>query len=417
MNATRLGLALGLVAAVAVTAAAAAQRPGTWRCRYVLAEDGKSWRENVVVVTMLDRIIAVRPAKAGERVDRDFGDRWLIPGLIDLHTHLLLRPYDERSWNDQVLEDSDGLRTLRGADFAKRTLLRGWIAIRDLGTEGAGYADVDLVRGMAELRFRGPRIYPATRAIVQRGRYGPSPNDPAVKKGAQCVAGEAEIVAAVREQVAGGAQWIKVYADYRYGPDNGVAPTFSLAELQVLCAEAKRLGRKVAAHAQTDEGMRRATLAGVATIEHGAGGSAETFALMKEKGVVLCPCLAATEAIVQYRGHEGPIVERLNLGRLGFQRALAAGVTIACGSDAGVFDHGDNARELELMVAAGMTPEQALRSATTTAAQVLGADDLGVVRPGAHGFVVLDADPLADIAAVRRVRAVVREGDEIERGW
>ncbi|MCB9879237.1 MAG: amidohydrolase family protein [Planctomycetes bacterium] len=390
-----------------------AQRPSSWRCAHVLAEDGASWRDDMVVETLLSNIILVRPARRDEVVDRDFGERWLIPGLIDLHTHLLLQPYDLQKWNDQVLLDSDGLRTLRAVRFAERTLWAGFVAIRDLGTEGAGYADVDLVKGMAEGRLRGPRLYPATRAIVQRGRYGPEPNDPSVKKGAQCVDGVDEIVAAVREQVEGGAAWIKVYADYGYGPGGSVAPTFSLDELQALCDEAKRLGRPVAAHAQTDEGMRRAVLAGVATIEHGAGGSAETFALMKEKGVVLCPCLAANEAIVAYAGHKGPIVERLNAAKIGFQRALAAGVTIACGSDAGVFTHGDNAHELELMVAYGMRPEQALRAATATAAKVLGADDLGAVKAGASGFVVLDADPLQDIAALRRVRAVVREWDEL----
>ncbi|MEZ6037218.1 MAG: amidohydrolase family protein [Planctomycetota bacterium] len=392
-----------------------AQRAEFWRCKHVLAEDGKSWRDDMVVVTVLDRIVEVRAVRDGDQFSRDFGERWLIPGLIDLHTHLLLQPYDLEKWNDQVRNDSDGLRTLRAVRFAENTLRAGFLAIRDLGTEGAGYADVDLIKGMSEGRLRGPRLYPATRAIVQRGRYGPEPNDPAVKKGAQCVAGIDEIVAAVREQIEGGAAWIKVYADYGYGPGGAVAPTFSLEELQALCAEAKRLGRPVAAHAQTDEGMRRAVLAGVATIEHGAGGSEATFALMKQKGVVLCPCLAANEAIVRYAGHQGPIVERLNAARLGFQRALAAGVTIACGSDAGVFTHGDNAHELELMVAYGMTPEQALRAATATAAKVLGADDLGVVKAGAHGFVVLDADPLVDVAALRRVHAVVRETDELMR--
>ncbi|MGE3172179.1 MAG: amidohydrolase family protein [Planctomycetota bacterium] len=402
-----------LASALLLAAAAGAQRPGTWRCAHVLAEDGSGWREDQVVVTVLSDIVEVRAALPGEAVDVDFGDAYLIPGLIDLHTHLLLRPYDLESWNDQVSNRSDGLRTLRGAQFAADTLRAGWLAVRDLGTEGAGHADVDLVRGLDEGRFRGPRIYPSTRAIAQRGRYGPSPDDPSVRKGAQMVSGIDEIVAAVREQVAGGATWIKVYADYGYGPGGSVAPTFSLEELTALCDEAKRLGRPVAAHATTDEGMRRAALAGVATIEHGHGGSDATFALMKERSVALCPCLAANAAIVAYRGGKGPIVDRLNVARIGFQRALQAGVTIACGSDAGVFRHGDNARELELMVDYGMTPEQALCAATSTAAAVLGATDLGAVRPGVRGFVVLDGDPLLDIRNVRRVIAVVREVDEL----
>jgi len=391
----------------------AAQRPDAWRCGHVLAEDGVTWREDVVVTTILQSVVLVRPATPDQQVDRDFGDAWMVPGLIDLHTHLLLRPYDERSWDDQVRHDAAELRSLRAARYAERTLLAGFVAVRDLGTEGAGFADVALRAAMIEGVARGPRIYPATRAIVLRGCYGPDPEDPAVPKGAQAVAGVEQVRQAVREQVAGGAAWIKVYADYRHGRDGPVAPTFSGEELQALCDEARALGRPVAAHATTDEGIRRAVLAGVRTIEHGAGASKETLDLMRERGVVLCPCLAANEAIVGYAGHEGPIVSRLNAARVGFQRALAAGVTIACGSDAGVFDHGDNARELELMVDYGMTPAQALAAATTVAAKVLGADDLGTIRPGARcGLVVLAGDPLADIRNLRRVLAVVREVDE-----
>ncbi len=400
--------------ALLFSTAAIAQRSERWRAAHVLHEDGTTWLEDTVLVTVLGTIQEVRKAEAGESFTQDFGDAWIIPGLIDLHTHLLLRPYNQQSWTDQVLQESDGMRTLRAGVFAKDTLLAGFLAIRDLGTEGAGYADVDIVQALRERVVRGPRVYPATRAIVQRGRYGPEPDDPNVKKGAQPVARIEEIEQAVREQVAGGAAWIKVYADYRYGPDGGVAPTFSLAELKALCAEAKRLGVPVAAHATTDEGMRRATLAGVRTIEHGSGGAKTTFDLMRERGVVLCPCLAANEAIVEYAGRKGPIVKRLNTAKIGFQLALAAGVTIGCGSDAGVFTHGRNARELELMVDYGMNAAQALAAATSVAAQVLDAEDLGSIRPGTTGFVVLAGNPLEDIANVAQVRAVVREG--VERG-
>lgn len=396
--------------ALVVAGSPVAQQEKTWRCTNVLSEDGKSWRKDLIVTTVADRITDVRPAKPGEKVDRDFGDAWMIPGLIDLHTHLLLRPYDIESWTDQVLKDSDTLRTLRGHRFAEDTLKAGFVAIRDLGTEGAGYTDVDLVNARKEGVLRGPRIVPTTRAIVQRGRYGPAPDDPKVKKGAQPVSGIDEIKQSVRDQVAGGAAWIKVYADYRYGPGGTVAPTFSLEELTALCEEARRLGRRVAAHATTDEGMRRAALAGVATIEHGMGGSKETFELMRERGVALCPCLTANAAIVEYRGGKGPIVKRLNTARIGFKQALAAGVTVACGSDAGVFTHGTNARELELMVEYGMSNQQALAAATSVAAKVLEAKDLGAIRKGAAGFVVLGGDPLADIKNVRKVVAVVFDG-------
>lgn len=408
-------VALLLPLAFAV-AALPAQRPATWRCRHLLGEDGASWRDDVVVTTNGGAIVAIQSAADAGDVDRDFGDAWVVPGLIDLHTHLLLRPYDQMPWDDQVRKESTELRSIRAVRHAERTLLAGFAAIRDLGTEGAAFADVALQKALAEGSMRGPRLFASTRAIVLRGCYGPDPEDPTSPKGAQCVAGVDEVRAAVREQAAGGAQWIKVYADYRHGKSGPVAPTFSLEELQALCDEAAKAKLPVAAHANTDEGMRRAVVAGVRTIEHGSQASEATLQLMKQKGVVLCPCLAANEAIARYAGRQGPNASRLNAGKAGFQRALAAGVAIACGSDAGVFAHGDNAREIELMVEFGMTPAQGLAAATRVAAQVLGADDLGVARPGARcGLLVLGADPLQDVKALRDVRAFVRERDELAR--
>ncbi len=400
---------------VAVAAASApAQAVHTWRCRHLLAEDGTSWRDDMVVTTKGDTIVAVQPAAEVAAVERDFGAAWVVPGLIDLHTHLLLRPYDRMAWDDQVKKESLALRSMRAVHHAEATLRAGFAAIRDLGTEGAGFADVALQQALAEGSGRGPRLFVCTRAIVLRGCYGPDPEDPSTPKGAQVVAGVDEMRAAVREQIAAGAQWIKLYADYRHGRSGPVAPTFSAEELQAACDEAAKAGRPVCAHATTDEGIRRAVAAGVRTIEHGAGASESTLALMQQKGVVLCPCLAANEAIVRYAGQKGPNVSRLNAAKAGFQRALAAGVAIACGSDAGVFAHGDNAREIELMVEYGMWRPQALAAATRVAATVLGAADLGTVKPGARcGLLVLGADPLQDEKALRQVRAFVREVDEL----
>lgn len=409
MRVPALGLLLTLTALPA-------QRPSTWRCRHVLAEDAASWRDDMVVVTLLSDIIEVRPARADETVDRDFGEAWMVPGLIDLHTHLLLRPYDQISWDDQVRKESHGLRLLRATQHARDTLLAGFVAIRDLGTEGAGFVDVDLRQALREGWCRGPELFPATRAIVKRGFYGPDVDDPTKPKGAEVVDDEPSLRAAVVAQARGGAAWIKVYADYRRGTAGAAEPAFSLAELRALCEEAGRAGLPVAAHATTDEGIARAVQAGVRTIEHGAGASEATLRLMRERDVVLCPCLAANEAIVRYAGHRGPMLERLNLAKLGFQRALAAGVTIACGSDAGVFAHGTNGHELELMVAYGMPSRQALQAATTIAAKVLGNERLGAIRAGARcGLVVLGGDPLQDIGHVRTPRAVVRESDELGR--
>ncbi|MEO6595626.1 MAG: amidohydrolase family protein, partial [Planctomycetota bacterium] len=245
------------------------------------------------------------------------------------------------------------------------------------------------------------------------GCYGPNYAAAVTPKGAQVADGVEGVRRAVREQIAAGAQWIKVYADYRRAAGAPSTPTYTQEELSAACDEAASAGLSVAAHASTDEGMRRAVLAGVRTIEHGSGASEATLKLMVEKGVILCPCLAANEAILRYAGRRGAAVDRLNPARVAFQRALATGVTVACGSDAGVFTHGHNAREIELMVEFGMTPVQALAAATTTAAKVLGRAELGRIEKGRKpGLVVLSADPLQDPANLRTVVAVWWAGRE-----
>jgi len=389
----------------------------------VLAEDGRSFREGVAVlldpsgtIEAIDTREALTIAMLDERRSYgtfDFEGRWLIPGLIDLHSHLLLHPYDEASWNDQVLTESLELRTIRATVAARATLEAGFTALRELGTEGAAFADVALRDAIDQGIIPGPRLFCATRALVATGCYGPSGFDPRweLPVGAQVADGPVGVRVAVRQQVAAGADWIKVYADYRRKPGDPSTPTFSPEELHAIVAEATSAGVPVAAHAVTDEAIRRAVQAGVRTIEHGYQAGPETLALMREKGVVLCPTLAANEAIVRYRGIEGPAAERLNIARITFQRALAAGVTIACGSDVGVFAHGANARELELMVDYGMTPTAAVAAATSVAADVLGRPDLGRIAVGAAGdLVALDANPLEDIAALRQVRAVLVRG-------
>ncbi len=340
----------------------------------------------------------------------------LLPGLIDLHTHLLLHPYDEASWNDQVLKESLALRTVRAVAHARRTLLAGWTTIRDLGTEGAGFADVGLRDAIAQGIVPGPRMLTATKAIVATGAYGPAGFDPrwqfSMPKGAQVADGPTGVRVAVRQQIAAGADWIKLYGDYRRKPGGPNSPTFTLEELRAAVDEAAAAGIPVAVHANTDEAIRRAVEAGARTIEHGAEASMETLLLMKEKGVALCPTLAAGEAIVRYAGGDVRNDPRIEAGRALVQRALQAGVIVACGSDAGVFAHGDNVRELELLVDAGMTPAQALAAATTVAARVLGMEDkLGCVAPGCIAdLIAVEGDPLRDVSALRRVRFVMQQG-------
>jgi imidazolonepropionase-like amidohydrolase len=338
----------------------------------------------------------------------------LIPGLIEMHSHLLLHPYDETPWDDQVLKEPLELRTIRAVTAAKATLEAGFTTVRDLGTEGAAFADVALRDAIAQGMIPGPRVFAATRAIVATGCYGPSGFDPRwdVPKGAQEVTGPVEMRKAVREQIAAGADWIKVYADYRRRP--GVTtPTFTQEEMAAAVDEARSAGLPVAAHAYTEEGIRRAVQAGVRTIEHGTYVTDDLLALMKQKGVALIPTLAASEAVSRYAGWKPgqPEPQRIQETREMFARALKSGVTIANGSDVGVFAHGQNARELELMVAYGMSPREALRAATATAAAVLGrGKDLGRIAPGyLADLVAVKGDPLAEISVIEKPVVVVKE--------
>ena len=371
-----------------------------------------------------ERIVGVGPNLSAPPTARtiDLAGTTLMPGMIEGHGHLFLHPYDETSWDDQVLHEPLALRTARAVAHAKATLVAGFTSERDLGTEGAGFADVGLKSAIDKGIVPGPRLSVSTKAIVALGAYGPKGFEPGVDipQGAEEVSGVDQIVNAVRRQIAGGADWIKLYADYRWRAGEDSRPTLSLDEMRAAVAAAHDAGRPVAVHAATAEGMRRAIAAGVDTIEHGYGATPEIFAAMAARHIALCPTLAASDATSRYRGWTGsePIPQAVEQNRKSFQMAMKAGVPICMGGDVGVFAHGQNAREMELMATAGMAPANVLVAATWGNAQWLHLSDrLGAVKPGLLAdLVAVEGDPTVDIRAVRHVRLVMKGGSLVSTG-
>ncbi|UHG91951.1 metal-dependent hydrolase family protein [Spirosoma oryzicola] len=381
--------------------------------------DGETSHEGWVVRVTGEKIEAVGTAASvsasGAEVI-DLKGTTLMPGLIEGHSHLLLHPYNETPWDDQVLKEARSLRVARATVHAEKTLLAGFTTVRDLGTEGADYDDVGIKQAIIKGIIPGPRMVVVTRALIASGSYGPKgfSADIEVPQGAEEADGHDALIQAVRRQIGKGADAIKIYADYRWGLMAEARPTYTVDEIKLIVEVAKSSGRGVVAHASTAEGMRRAIIGGCETVEHGDAGTPEIFALMKQHGTALCPTLAAGDAVSQYRGWkkgQEPEPARIREKRVTFKQALDAGVTICAGGDVGVFSHGDNARELLMMVDYGMKPLDVLRSATSVNADVFHLTNRGRIKAGLLAdLVAVDGDPIKTIANLRQVKVVIKGG-------
>ena len=379
--------------------------------------DGRAMQTGWRVRVEDGRIAEAGPSIKGAGQTIDLAGMTLLPGLIDAHTHVLLHDYDDVSWDDQVLRESVAERAARAVNHLRASLDAGFTTLRDLGSEGAGYADVGLRQALEKGVIEGPRLIVAGPAIVATGAYGPGGFHEAVNvpKGAIEVSGVPALIEETRRQIGGGADWIKIYADYRWGPGGLARATFSVAELTAVVETARAAGVPVVAHAASDEGMARAIEAGVETIEHGDQGTLETYRRMARAGIAICPTLAIVEAISRYRGWDGnaeTAPERIAVKREQMRRILEAKTPLCNGSDAGGFTHGDNAWELELMVDYGASPLQALTAATSDNARFLHREtEIGTIAPGLIAdLVAVPGNPLTTISVLRNPAFIMQSG-------
>jgi imidazolonepropionase-like amidohydrolase len=390
--------------------------------------DGKAEKPLEGVTVLIEKNIIKEIAKdltipAGATVI-DLSHATVLPGLIDAHTHILLQgDITEEDYAEQILKESIPYRTLRAAASCRTALLNGFTTLRDLETEGAMYADVDLKKAINNGVIDGPRLFVATRSISTTGRYLLRNSAYAwelhMPKGVQEVTGADEARRAVREQVSYGADWVKIYADggYYRGPDGAFhsVPNFTIDEINAIGDQTRILRRKLAAHAVTRDGVIPAINAGAASIEHGFALDDECIQLMAAKGIYWCPTIYVNVWVAAGRAVQGnPMNQVFNdVLPVVFGKALKAGVKIAFGTDAGGFSWTENeAKEFPYMVKWGMTPMQAIKSATTVAAQLLDmTGKIGEVSPGAYADIIaVKDDPLKDIVALQKVTFVMKNG-------
>ena len=382
--------------------------------------DGETMHTDWALVVEGDKIISVGPSQTiaipEGSVQINYPNATLMPGMIEGHSHLLLYPYNITDWDTQVLKETDAYRTIRATVHAEKTLLAGFTTARDLGTEGAGYTDVALKRAINEGIIIGPRLIVAGRAIVATGSYGPKGYDldQEIMLGAEPADGN-DLIRVVRDQIGKGADFIKIYADYRLGINVEDRPSFTLDELKLINEVTRSIGRVMVCHAKSKEAIRRAVLAGAETIEHGDFIDVALGKLMKANNVTYIPTISAVDVISQYRGWDkGGAETPLNVlnKRQSFKDAIASGVSIGMGGDVGVFPHGENASEMELMVEYGLPTMDALKAATSVNARAFHLEDrLGFLKlVFIADIVAVGGDPSKNISDVKKVKFVMKEG-------
>ena len=397
------------------------------RCGSLFDSRGEALRKNVIIIVENEKIKEITTTAPSGAEVIDLSHETCLPGLIDTHTHILLQgDITAADYDQQLLKQSPEYRTILATVNARRALEYGFTSIRDLETEGAGYADADVKKAINNGIIPGPRMQVATRALDVTGAYplqGYAPNVP-VPHGVQVVDGPDNARQAVREQISHGADWIKVYSDRSYWVrDDGVLddiPTFTLDELRAIVDEAHRERHKVASHAMALKGVHNSVEAGVDTVEHGNYIADEDLKTMAARGVFYVPTIFVGDYVAQGRAAEGAQVwvKMVQIHEDTFRRAMKAGVKIAFGTDAGGFDWKvDPAKEFAWMVKFGMTPAQAIRAATATASELLGQQNsVGTIEPGKLADIVaVPGDPLADVTLMEKVDFVMKGGMIVRR--
>ena len=398
-----------------------------------------SARDGQAVLIEGDRIVRVGPTAELQREAQgarviDLGNSWILPGLIDAHTHVLLQgDITAADYDEQLLKESIPYRALRASAAVRTAVMNGFTAIRDLETEGAMYADVDVKTAIARGVIPGPRMFVATRSFAPTGMYpllGYS-WELSLPEGVQIIDGPDAIRKAVREQVKYGADWIKFYSDRRYYKTNDPKRplrswvNFTRPELEAMVDEAHRLGRKVAAHAMGWDGIDAALTARVDSIEHGDGLTDDLLDRVAKQNVYWCPTIFVGLYVAQGRGGIWP--DMVLMEREAFSKALRRGIRIAYGTDAGGYAWTENqAKELSVMVRYGMSPMAAIKSATSVAASLLdplcapqaascAGSDIGVLAPGKYADVIgVNADPLKDVSSLEHVHFVMKNGEVLK---